>query len=227
MKIGCSVPKPTYPSLLWLAEWKAPAPFTCLQKIYVSCHSSSVLTSGNHGSQFLYRLQSNIALKMEKVPPFSYTDDCFTNQFCFWIFKRLKRASRYMTMSSMNSSPTTLETMTSSAMRSQREHRSFSEDWKVIKIQRNLMMNGVWSLIFIADHNNGNRQQIKPEKILSSPRPSRVQHKPCVLCHLCPPLHQRQCCHYLPVLQVYIQVEMSTILHSLWKSMQRRSCPKI
>ena len=27
MKIGCSeVPKPTYPSLLWLAEWKAPAP---------------------------------------------------------------------------------------------------------------------------------------------------------------------------------------------------------
>ena len=28
MKIGCSeVPKPTYPSLLWLAEWKAPAPF--------------------------------------------------------------------------------------------------------------------------------------------------------------------------------------------------------
>ena len=29
MKIGCSeVPKPTYPSLLWLAEWKAPAPLT-------------------------------------------------------------------------------------------------------------------------------------------------------------------------------------------------------
>ena len=28
MKIGCSeVPKPTYPSLLWPAEWKAPAPF--------------------------------------------------------------------------------------------------------------------------------------------------------------------------------------------------------
>ena len=27
MKIGCwEVPKPTYPSLLWLAEWKAPAP---------------------------------------------------------------------------------------------------------------------------------------------------------------------------------------------------------
>ena len=27
MKIGCSeVPKPTYPSLLWLAEWKVPAP---------------------------------------------------------------------------------------------------------------------------------------------------------------------------------------------------------
>ena len=29
MKIGCSaVPKPTYPSLLCLAEWKKPAPFT-------------------------------------------------------------------------------------------------------------------------------------------------------------------------------------------------------
>ena len=28
MEIGCSeVPKPTYPSLLWLAEWKVPAPF--------------------------------------------------------------------------------------------------------------------------------------------------------------------------------------------------------
>ena len=29
MKIGCSeVPKPTYPSLLWPAEWKAPAPLS-------------------------------------------------------------------------------------------------------------------------------------------------------------------------------------------------------
>ena len=46
----------------------------------------------------------------------------------------------------------------------------------------------------------------KVEKILPPPRPSRVQHKPCVLCHLRPPLHQRQCCHYLPVLQVYIQL---------------------
>ena len=127
-------------------SWTEDTNFTCLQKIYVSCHSSSVLTSGNHGSQFLYRLQSNIALKMEKVPPFSYADDCFTNQFCFWIFKRLKQASRYMTLSSTSSSPITLETMTSSAMRSQREHRSFSEDWKVIKIQREL--DDEWCLIF-------------------------------------------------------------------------------
>ena len=29
MKIGCwEVPKPSYPPLLWLAEWKAPAPFS-------------------------------------------------------------------------------------------------------------------------------------------------------------------------------------------------------
>ena len=29
MKFGCSeVPKPTYPSLLWPAEWKAPAPLS-------------------------------------------------------------------------------------------------------------------------------------------------------------------------------------------------------
>ena len=51
-----------------------------------------------------------------------------------------------MTLSSMNSSPTTLKTVTSSAMRSQREHRSFSEDWKVIKIQREL--DDEWCLIF-------------------------------------------------------------------------------
>ena len=39
MKIGCSeVPKPTYPSLLWPAEWKAPAPF--LTKNW-SCSSES------------------------------------------------------------------------------------------------------------------------------------------------------------------------------------------
>ena len=52
-------------------SWTEATNFTCLQKIYVSCHSSSVLTSGNHGSQFLYRLQSNINFKMEKVPPYS------------------------------------------------------------------------------------------------------------------------------------------------------------
>ena len=35
MKIGCwEVPKPTYPSLLWLAEWKAPAP---LARIWHFC----------------------------------------------------------------------------------------------------------------------------------------------------------------------------------------------
>ena len=32
MKIGCwEVPKPSYPPLLWLAEWKAPAPFRKLR----------------------------------------------------------------------------------------------------------------------------------------------------------------------------------------------------
>ena len=64
-------------------SWTEATNFTCLQNTHVSCHSSSVLTSGNHGSQFLYRHQSNIALKMEKVPLLSYNDDCFTNQFCF------------------------------------------------------------------------------------------------------------------------------------------------
>ena len=35
MKIGCSeVPKPTYPSLLWPAEWKVPAPFNAKQFCY-------------------------------------------------------------------------------------------------------------------------------------------------------------------------------------------------
>ena len=131
-------------------SWTEATNFTCLQKIYVPCHSSSVLTSGNHGSQFLYRLQSNINLKMEKVPPYSYNDDCLTNQFCFWLFKRLKKASRCMTLSSTSSSPITLETMTSSAMRSQREHRSFSEDWKVIKIQREL--DDEWCLFFDLYH---------------------------------------------------------------------------
>ena len=56
--------------------------------------SSSVLTSGNHGSQFLYRLQSNIALKMEKVPLFSYTDDCFTNHFCFFNIKEIETSKQ-------------------------------------------------------------------------------------------------------------------------------------
>ena len=36
MKIGCSeVPKPTYPSLLWLAEWKVPAPFMFMFIVHV------------------------------------------------------------------------------------------------------------------------------------------------------------------------------------------------
>ena len=39
MKIGCSeVPKPTYPSLLWLAEWKVPAPLNKLSSIVNTKH---------------------------------------------------------------------------------------------------------------------------------------------------------------------------------------------
>ena len=40
MKIGCSeVPKPSYPSLLWPAEWKMPAPLQKLQ--FWSGHTNS------------------------------------------------------------------------------------------------------------------------------------------------------------------------------------------
>ena len=45
MNIGCwEVPKPTYPSLLWLAEWKAPAPF----KYSAMCASFALTLKTRH-----------------------------------------------------------------------------------------------------------------------------------------------------------------------------------
>ena len=42
MKIGCSETKPTYPSLLWPAEWKKPAPLSILvhQRIIYACNGA-------------------------------------------------------------------------------------------------------------------------------------------------------------------------------------------
>ena len=48
MKIGCSeVPKPTYPSLLWLAEWKAPAPLNTVGQL---CSSKITIVDNNSNS---------------------------------------------------------------------------------------------------------------------------------------------------------------------------------
>ena len=90
MKIGCwEVPKPSYPPLLWLAEWKAPAPLYLLlyySKINLS-HVNVQRTAGNYNANDPIciptpRLQGNQML-LRKLVELSKASKCKYLKFMF------------------------------------------------------------------------------------------------------------------------------------------------
>ena len=80
MKIGCSeAPKPTYPSLLWLAEWKAPAPLSpswyfSFKLTFFRQSNSQIITTRGHAEDSAQTTRRGRRIWIFKA----LTDSCLT-----------------------------------------------------------------------------------------------------------------------------------------------------